>query len=81
MPCGITFVLNVVLGATIFTMYLMNTEIDSMKTLHTPYPSLPAGSGRLDVLFAYLLFALWGSGCLYIFNVHIILLYSIYYSI
>jgi hypothetical protein len=43
MPCGVNFILNVVLGATIFTLYLMNTEIDSMKTLHSPYPSLPGG--------------------------------------
>lgn len=26
-----------------FKYYLMNTEIDSMKILHTPYPSLPDG--------------------------------------
>lgn len=43
MPCGVNFILNVVLGATIFTLYLMNTEIDSMKILHSPYPSLPGG--------------------------------------
>lgn len=44
MPCDVNFILNLVLGVTIFlNMNLMNTEIDSMKTLHTPYPSLPGG--------------------------------------
>lgn len=52
MPCGVNFILNVVLGATMFTLYLMNTEIDSMKTLHSPVPHCLVGSGRLDVLFA-----------------------------
>lgn len=37
MPCDVNFILNLVLGVTVFlNMYLMNIEIDSMKILHTP---------------------------------------------